>query len=182
MEEKWKDITGWEGRYRVSDKGNVESYDSPGGHKGKRLTPHPNEKGYLMVHLYNKPMKKTAKVHRLVAEAFVPNPLNLPEVNHRDGNKRNNEASNLEWSTRQANVAHAMQNGLYEPAIKEHIGRIDKMKIPVIGTNVETNEEVEFESINEAARRCKTYGSHIVRCLNGERKSAGGYTWRKAVV
>lgn len=180
MEEKWKDIAGWEGRYRVSDQGNVESYDFPNGRKGKRLTPQPNEKGYLMVHLYNGAKKKTAKVHRLVAEAFVPNPRNLPEVNHHDGNKRNNAASNLEWSTRQENVAHAMENGLYDPAIKKHLEQIDKMKIPVIGTNKLTGEEFEFESINDAARKCNTSGTHIIECFDGRRKSAGGYTWRKA--
>ena len=114
--EQWKDIAGYEGMYQVSDMGQVRSLDrfDDRGHKqkGRTLTQSINTYGYLCV----KPSiegKKTLKyIHRLVLEAFIPNPDNRPQVNHMDGNKQNNHVSNLEWATAKENSQHAVDTGL----------------------------------------------------------------------
>lgn len=101
--EIWKDIKGYEGRYQVSSWGRVRNIQT-----GNIITPYKNEKGYLKVYL-NKGNHKNAKfrINRLVAQAFIPNPYNLPQVNHKDGNKENNSYTNLEWVTNKENQVHA---------------------------------------------------------------------------
>lgn len=106
-----KPIEGYDGKYFVSDDGTVFSIKRQG-NCGKILSQHENSNGYLRVPLTNKNVHKQELVHRLVATAFIPNPDNLPQVNHKDGNKKNNNASNLEWCTKSENMAHASKNGL----------------------------------------------------------------------
>lgn len=116
IEEVWKDIQGYEGLYQVSNLGVVRSLDTMGenGRKYKGVTKvgHDNGRGYLTVNFKVKGKQKNFYVHRLVAQQFIPNPDNKPEVNHIDGNKYNNLVDNLEWSTRLENVRHAFRTGL----------------------------------------------------------------------
>lgn len=123
MSEIWKDIKGYEGRYRISNTGKIKSlprnYYMPNGSlaktKEKILIARPNNKGYLIIGLRKLNDKKRAfTVHRLVALYFVGNPDNLSEVNHNDGNKSNCAASNLSWTTSKKNKEHAVNNGLYK--------------------------------------------------------------------
>jgi hypothetical protein len=100
-------IPGYEGRYSVTEDGKVWSHKT-----GKFLSPGVRKNGYRTVTLNWNPRVYRA-VHRLVAEAFVPNPLSLPMVNHKDGIKTNNHASNLEWCTSQHNHRHGREIGLY---------------------------------------------------------------------
>lgn len=108
--EIWKDIEGFEGKYQVSNLGRVKSltrkvwnYTKP----GRILKPSMKENGYLRVGLSNgDKSEKHAHVHRLVATAFIPNPCNFPEVNHKNLNKADNRAENLEWCTSRYNKAH----------------------------------------------------------------------------
>lgn len=93
--------------YSIDECGNIFNRD------GKRLKPCRNKKGYLKVYLYNDSGRKCMSVHRLVAQAFIPNPNNLPEVNHKDTNKNNNVVSNLEWCTGSENIKHAIQKGIH---------------------------------------------------------------------
>ena len=101
MEEIWRDIDEYE-NYQISSWGRVYSKDAH-----SCLVPEQTEKGYLRVYLYRDGVRKHYKVHRLVAGEFIPNPLGKPQVNHIDGNKKNNSVSNLEWVTNRENCDHA---------------------------------------------------------------------------
>lgn len=104
----YKDISGYEGLYRVSDTGEVFSIRA-----GRVLKPIVGNMGYVYVHLCKgKNGTKVKRLHRLVAEAFIPNPLKLPQVNHIDGDKSNNAVSNLEWCTGLDNMRHSIVTGL----------------------------------------------------------------------
>lgn len=106
--EKWKDIAGYEGDYQESTYGRTKSFK-----RGKVKILKPFLQGeYLYVELHKGDQGKTIQVNRLVAETFIPNPDNLPEVNHRDGRKLNNHVSNLEWVTHQSNMRHAVDTRL----------------------------------------------------------------------
>lgn len=101
--EIWKDIKGYEGRYFISNIGRVSNTK-------KILTPTDNGNGYLIISLSTKGKRKNYYIHRLVAEAFLNNPCNLPQVNHIDYNRQNNNVNNLEWITQIENVRHSQMN------------------------------------------------------------------------
>lgn len=119
--EEWKDINGYEGQYQISNCGRVKSLarDYFCGYQNRARKHQPEiilyqstNLGYKLVGLSRDNKCFTGKVHRLVAQAFIPNPDNLPEVNHKDGDKSNNNDWNLEWSTPKDNSAHARSTGL----------------------------------------------------------------------
>jgi len=118
--EIWKDVVGFEGAYQVSSFGRVKSLDRivkrpPKGDlplKGKYIKPLMEKKGYFAVGLINHSIKHQRKIHRLVATMFIDNPMNYPQVNHKDGNKTNNNIDNLEWCNNSMNIQHAYDNGL----------------------------------------------------------------------
>ncbi|ENA37416.1 hypothetical protein HMPREF1487_04334 [Pseudomonas sp. HPB0071] len=124
MQEVWKPITSLESSYEVSNLGRVRSLDrfvnNRWGTDKKRFIPGKlkafsrNNQGYCSVHLYSGQIMHKFYVHRLVAMAFISNPLSLPQVNHLDGNKENNAASNLAWCTAVENCRHAVTAKLYE--------------------------------------------------------------------
>lgn len=166
MEEIWKDVKDYEGIYKVSNYGNVISYarnGTRGGEKDK-IERH----GYYRVKLWKNKQVKTFSIHRLVAQAFVPNPLGKPQVNHKDGNKKNNYFENLEWCSASENMVHAYKNGLVKtrPVYQIKDGKI-----------VNT-----FLNIHMAAVETKIPYSSIYRCANGILKQAGGYDWHYADV
>ena len=111
--------------------------------------------GYLTISTFINNKKQTLRIHRLVAMYFVPNPQNKPYVNHIDGNKLNNNANNLEWVTAQENNLHARKLGL-----------INQNK-PLLATNIETGEEIAFESLSECARFLNCNKAYVYRALNG---------------
>jgi hypothetical protein len=123
IEEIWKPIIGWEDTYQVSSWGRVRSLPrivksrSPNGRlmKGKIRTPNLRSHGYIQFNLYDKENKKfkAKNLHRIIAEAFIPNPENKKCINHIDANPSNNALSNLEWCTHQENVSHAVRLGLF---------------------------------------------------------------------
>jgi len=119
MIELWKSIPGYEGIYEVSNLGRVRSLDrlrkNPNGmakFKGRIITGNHGGKHYFQVALHKDGRKQYYSVHRLVAEAFIPNPDNKPQVNHIDGNKQNNVYTNLEWATPSENILHSFRTGL----------------------------------------------------------------------
>ena len=180
--EVWKDVIGFEGLYRVSDKGNVRSVarkDSIGRKCGGRmLKPGYDKDGYLRVNLCKNGKQKTRFIHRLVAGAFVPNPNGYSEINHRDENKVNNYANNLEWCTREHNVNHGT---LIERSAQT---RSKKAK----ATNIETNEVITFNSTVEAGRKGYNQGGVAKACrgvykgragklVGGDGRTYKGYRW-----
>ena len=153
----WKAVAGYEGLYEVSNKGDVRSLKYG---KTKILKPSDNGCGYLQIQLHKDSIRKRMLIHRLVAEAFIPNPNNLETVNHRDENKQNNAASNLEWMT-------AKDNTTYSQGCP--VQMLDKATGEVLAT---------FPSTAEAER--VTGIGNICHCCRGERKLAGGFKWRYA--
>lgn len=120
--EIWKDIKGYEGLYQVSNEGRVKSLNYRRTGREELLKPQTDSWGYLYVNLFKEGKKKCPKVHQLVAQVFIPNPLGLPQVNHKDENKLNNtvwvnedgtvdlEKSNLEWCTNEYNQNYGTRN------------------------------------------------------------------------
>lgn len=113
MKETWKTISGYEGRYEVSDMGNVKSLSFPENGYVERIRKNTiNNCGYVCVNLCKDGRVKRELLHRLVAIAFIPNINNKPQVNHINGNKTDNRIENLEWNTRSENVRHSIKTGL----------------------------------------------------------------------
>lgn len=128
MEVVWLDIAEYEGLYQVSNCGRVKSLPRNGTIKEERmLKPRVSKNGYLYVHLRNGNISKYVKIHRLVAEAFIPNPDNKPQVNHINGNKLDNTVDNLEWVTASENTMHAFKLGLFT-ITRDNKGRIISTK------------------------------------------------------
>lgn len=179
---QWKAIEGYEGYYEVSDTGLVRSLDreifARNGvtyHRRGNLMKQTkgrgrNGDGYLVVNLRKQNTTRVVCVHTLVAKAFLPNPGNLPTVNHKDGNKENNFASNLEWATYGENNAHALQTGLRKPR-----GNL------VEQYTTEGKLVATYPSGACAARRTGvSYGS-ISHCLNNRTRTAGGFIWKNVL-
>lgn len=164
MEEIWKDIPGYEGLYQVSNCGQVRSIKN-----GRtRLLSQSRRKGYFAVDLSKNGKAKTQSVHRLVAMAFVPNPCNFPEVNHRDETVSNNTADNLEWCTSAYNNAYGTR-----PA------RIGAMKAKPVEQLRDGVVIERWESARAAVRAGFSSGC-ISECCRGRRASHKGYEWRFA--
>lgn len=122
VEEIWKDIKGYEGYYQISNLGNVKSlertvYHSDGRvqvRKERIMSKRESTDGYYIAKLNVDKQSKSIAIHRLIAEAFIPNPNNFPEVNHIDTNRKNNKVENLEWCTRIDNIMHSVKLGHYK--------------------------------------------------------------------
>ena len=114
--EEWRDIEGYEGRHQISSWGRVRNIVTK-----NILMPYRNKKGYLKIGLYTERSKYPEKhrINRLVAKAFIPNPYELPQVNHKDGNKENNSVTNLEWATNNENRKHAqmLRSGQFDAVV-----------------------------------------------------------------
>lgn len=120
--------------------------------------------------MYKEGVRKTAKVHRLVAETFIPNPENKPCINHISGIKTNNRVDNLEWCTYEENNIHAVKNGLHKSLFYKENPRSKKVIC------IETNEI--FKTITEASKKYNIHNSNISACCRGKQQIAGGYHWK----
>lgn len=159
LEEIWADLPGYEGLYRISNLGEIVSTPrkgTNGGTKQYRIT----HKGYAEVTLCKDGKQRTEKVHRLVALTFIPNPNNLPEVNHRDENKLNNRVDNLEWCTTQYNLNYGT--------------RTVKSGRPV--QCVETGKI--YPGSAWAARELGFDQSTITKCCKNPNRATCGYHWK----
>lgn len=165
--EIYRDIEGYEGLYQISDQGNVKSLKFG---KERTLKQGKNVYGYSFVVLCKNGNKKLYLVHRLVAQAFIPNPTNLPQVNHKDEDKTNNTVDNLEYCDCKYNINYGKHN---EKMAKSHINH-PSYSIPVLC--IET--DIVYPSIKEAQRQLGIYATHINACCLGKRKTCGGYHWQ----
>lgn len=171
MNEQWRPVVGWEGSYEVSNLGRVRGVTriitfsngaKPRVLKGTLIKPFPMHTGYLKVAFNRHSRKKNKTVHRLVAEAFIPNPENKPHINHLDGDKTNNRVDNLEWCTRVENMRHC----------HEVLKKGSRPKRPI--RCVETGET--YESLHAAARAKNILVKNLPRSLKKGR-TTGGFHW-----
>ena len=163
--------------YYVTDTGYVYSRNYAKTGRIKKLAVSKKYNGYLGVTLEAHVYKS---VHRLVAEAFIPNPDNLPQVNHKNGNKEDNRVENLEWSTCKDNIRHSY-DVLHRP-VSPHptlgkFGKDNPLSKPVlqIKDGVVVNK---FDGLTDAERKTGISHSHISQCCTGKEKSAGGFQWK----
>lgn len=176
MTEEWKDIKEYEGLYQVSNLGRVKSLKF-GKEKILKLS---NNKGYIQVTLYNDVIRKTYKVHRLVAETFLPNSDNKPCIDHINTNRTDNRVENLRWCTYKEN----MNNLLTKEKItinNYNLGKIGKEHYsskPVLQYDKNGNFINEWDSMSDVERELKIYKTNISNCCKGKINTAGGYIWR----
>lgn len=166
-QETWKDIIGYEGRYQISNLGNVKSLNYKRSGKQKLLITQKNGRGYLHVGLPKNKKCKSFVVHRLVALSFIPNPLNLICVNHINGIKTDNRIANLEWVTYKENTQHAFRTGLSKSSDKAKLKRIEAVQINVI----DLKTGIIYASITEASKTINITRQYLSQMLNGKRKN-----------
>ena len=177
--ETWKDVAGFEGLYKVSNKGNLYSIERKNtiGRKcgGRTIKPVHGKDGYLRVNLYKNGIMETKLMHRIVAGVFIPNQNNYLEINHKDEDKSNNNVENLEWCTREYNMNHGTRNARASQAQSKKVKAI----------NIKTGEVLTFNSAKEA--KSKGYSAAYVACQGVYKSSNGkligdghlyrGHTW-----
>lgn len=171
--EVWKPVVGHEGLYEVSSIGRVKRVERYAPYRDgfrikreKILSPNVINGGYQQVLLTKNMVRRGHLVHRLVANAFIDNPDGLPQVNHKDGNKKNNTVSNLEWCTAKENMLHSVVNGMRNDCKSVGMYTVD-------GNLLQT-----FKSIGEAERKTGIFSQNISCVCKGQAKTAGGYVWK----
>lgn len=175
--EIWKDIKGYDGLYQISNLGRVKSLERYRKGNGGSLTivketilkQSKNNKGYYRVELCKQGIRKPFSVHRLVADAFIENSHDKPEVNHIDEDKSNNNADNLEWCTSKENINHGTHNQKSATTRGKDVQAYDS----------DGNLINEYPSMCEAQRQTGIPQQNISRCIYGKCKRAGGYVWKR---
>ena len=199
MREEWRPLVGYEGLYEVSNRGNMKSlertvWDNRGYYRTvpeRILKPMKDSSGYLQVKLWKDGKAKKYLVHRLVAEAFIPNPDNLPQINHIDENKQNNCMDNLEWCSRSYNMTYNGRANKVGKKVAEKLrGRklseetikkiAEKKSKPVYSINKVSGLITYWNSAKEAGKVLDIDQGSITRCCQGKLKSCGGFYWMYA--
>lgn len=173
--EVWKDIDGFDDKYQVSNLGQIRSTYSGKKHRTIVLKPMVQKNGYLYVVLWKDGKKKNKLIHRLVALAFVDNPNNYPEVNHKDENKENNTVDNLEWCEHKTNINY----GTCKQKISESKINHPRHSKPTY-QYTKTGELVQVWPSAAEIERQLGYCAHVIgACRSGKIKSAYGYVWQE---
>lgn len=174
--EIWKAIKGYEGLYEVSNLGNVKTLKN-----NKVLKPYISNAKYLLVSLYKNGKRKHKTIHRLVAEAFIPNIENKTQVNHIDGNKQNNNVKNLEWTSASENLKHAYAIGIKKVSSKNYTTikkAQETCKRKIIQYDLQGNFIRKWNSLKEAGTKLNIVSQNISKVCMGQRNKAGGFIWR----
>ena len=173
----WTELKDFEGLYEINENGEIRSIDRIVEYscglsklfKGKIIIPHITDNGYLFVALYKNKKKYQLKVHRLVANTFIPNPNNYPCVNHKDENKLNNSIDNLEWCTISYNNTYGSRIEKQRKTIKNN----PNISIPIIQVDKDTNEIIKkWKSAKEVEDTLGYSGANIRKCCKGIYKTA----------
>lgn len=172
MEEIWKNIKGFE-KYQVSNLGNVRKYNKASEYDKRipeytYLKPQKTKKGYMQISLYKNSNQFRKLIHRLVAENFIPNFKNLPQINHKDEIRNNNNVNNLEWCD---NWYNSHYGNHIENARITHFKKINQY-------DLNNNFIKQWNSITEASDTLKINASSITKVCKNKRKAAGGYVWK----
>lgn len=174
--EIWKAIEGYEGLYQVSTEGQVRSLGNNKSRKTKILKQSTDSSGYKQIGLHKNGKCKTYLVHRLVAQTFIPNPNNLPQVNHKDEDKINNHVSNLEWCTQEYNNNYGTHNQRVIEANKEKNGK------PILMFTLDGEFIRRFNSVADANEYCGKHrkAKNINTCARGYngQQTAYGYIFK----
>ena len=181
IKKQWKEIKGYEGKYIISNFGEVISLPRTKQNNSNKQYVEPREicryinkrNGYVYVHLCNDGEERTIRLHRLVAETFIPNPNKLPQINHIDGNKENNRIDNLEWCTASENEKHAYKIGL---------ANNNNQKIKVGQYSIKGELLRTFDSLSEASKITGVHIQKISLCINDKykyRNKKEKYIWKK---
>lgn len=191
MEEIWKDIINYEGLYQVSNLGNVKSMNYGRTGEIKLLKQSTNKQGYKSVHLFKNRKWKSYSVHRLVAMAFIPNPNNLPIINHKDENPSNNNINNLEWCTVTYNNTYGTARKRAGENISKSVrgenhplygkkGKDNPTSKPILMYDREGNFIRRFDCVkdtNEYFGKKNAY-KNVSKCLRGINKTAYGFIFK----
>lgn len=159
MNESWKPVPGFEKVYEVSNIGNVRRVLP--NNKYRMRKKHFGSRNYYEIMLSNNNNQKLCLVHRMVAAAFIPNPKNLPQVNHKDGNRRNNNIENLEWCTAKENQLHSR-----------------RVLLNAVHPVYCVEKDMVYPSMALASEATGASVSHILKVVKGKRKKAGGFHWQ----
>lgn len=173
MIEIWRDVSGYEGLYLVSNLGRMRSMARVGlgkpGVKPHFIFGRKDKDGYMVVSLRRAGQIKNFRIHRLVASTFIPNPSNLPMVNHKNGDKNDNSVLNLEWCNAHENNLHAKR----VLGVKSNVRRVAML-------NLEGEFLRYYDSIAEAGRAVGVSATAIRQCCDGDTAKSGGYRWKFA--
>lgn len=170
--EIWKPLPGTKGLIEISNEGRVRSFLRG---SERILKTQLDQKGYQRFSITIDRQKKTYKLHREVAKAFIPNEHNLPQVNHKNGNKADNSVNNLEWVTNLENAHHAIENGLWGNVFSASKKANEKQKKPIVAYRFEDGAYTFkfYNSVSEAERDLDS--RHISAVLKGKREKAKGW-------
>lgn len=177
--EEWGTTNILNGYYVISNYGRVKSLKRNTAHE-RIMKPRIGKDGYWYVNLCVNGKRYTYKIHRLVATIFIPNPNNLPQVNHIDGCKTNSRVDNLEWCTASYNQIHANKLGLRQHWMKGKLGKDCAFSKKINQFDLYGNFIKQWDSMSDVMRELNIPVSHLVRVCKGQRKSTRGFIWRYA--